>query len=481
MVQTEETAGPTCLAEEGPAFPAEWAGDCRPEIRRALERLDEKVVVLDDDPTGTQTVHGVPVLTDWSIDRLRAELQNDLPVFYILTNSRSLPLPDACELNRRIAGNLSTAARLAGRRFVVVSRSDSTLRGHFPGEVEALIAALQHEPEIVLLIPFFLEGGRFTFGDVHYVAEGGRFLAAGQTEFARDPVFGYRASNLREWVEEKTKGRIPAESVASISLDDIRLGGPDTVARRLKALHPACVCVVNCVSARDLEVFTLGLLRAELAGKRFLYRTAASFVPVRSGIEARPLLARDQVPRGETGSLIVVGSYVPRTASQLQVLLDADAAEGVELCVSAVLDSRRRDSEIGRVARHAGRRMREGRDVAVFTSRRPVAAQGVEESLAIGQSISAALVESVRRIDVRPRYLLAKGGITASDIATGSLNVKRAMVLGQIIPGVPVWELGPESRYPGLPYVVFAGNVGDSESLARIVRQWKQRPSTGAE
>src|SRR5580704_508960 len=302
--------------------PAEWPDSVTVEIRQELKRLNQKVVVLDDDPTGTQTVHDVPVLMDWDVDHLRSELKSTLPAFYILTNSRSRTPADACELNRQIAINLNVAASQAKSDFVVISRSDSTLRGHFPEEVDCLMHALNRRSNVVILIPFFAEGGRITVRDVHYVTQGQKLVPAGQTEFARDPAFGYRASNLREWVEEKTHGRISAESVASISLDDLRVGGPDRTFRRLLSLEPSTVCIVNCISTRDLEVFTLAALRAELSGKAFLYRTAASFVPVRSGIEAQPLLAvQDVCHRCEGGGLIVCGSFVSQTTSQLNVLL----------------------------------------------------------------------------------------------------------------------------------------------------------------
>jgi uncharacterized protein YgbK (DUF1537 family) len=75
----------------------------------------------------------------------------------------------------------------------------------------------------------------------------------------------------------------------------------------------------------------------------------------------------------------------------------------------------------------------------------------------------------VRALTIRPRYLVAKGGITSSDIATQGLGVRRALVLGQILPGVPVWQLGPETRHPALVYIVFPGNVGGPQALAEIV------------
>ena len=80
----------------------------------------------------------------------------------------------------------------------------------------------------------------------------------------------------------------------------------------------------------------------------------------------------------------------------------------------------------------------------------------------------------MQRIQIAPRYILAKGGITSSDIATRALNVKKAMVLGQILPGVPVWKLGAESRFPNLAYIVFPGNVGDDRALIAVVRQLKE-------
>lgn len=451
------------LAGLGP----EWPVDLLPAIRAQAGASGRKVVVLDDDPTGTQTVHGVSVLTHWPAEALRAELASDAPGFYILTNSRSLTLGEAQALNAEIGRHLVQAAHEAGCRFTVVSRSDSTLRGHFPGEVEALAGALDGGFDGWLLIPFFLEGGRYTIDDVHYVAEGDRLKPAGETEFARDVSFGYRASNLRTWVQEKTASRIRSQDVASIGLDELRRGGPEAAAAHLQALPRGAVCVVNAASYRDLEVLTLGLLAAEAQGRRFLCRTAASFVRVRLGLTARPLLAPrelDLPPAG--GSLTVVGSYVPRTTRQLQPLLARPGMLSIEVGVERLLAGPAR--EVGRVARQAERALADGRDVVIYSSRRHVAGDDTARSLAIGRRVSDGLTAIVRAVRTRPRFILAKGGITSSDVATGGLDVRRAVVLGQILPGVPVWRLGPESRWPGLAYIVFPGNVGGPQALAEI-------------
>jgi len=458
------------LAATLAALVPEWPDDPQVAIRAAVRASGKKVVVLDDDPTGTQTVHGVPVLTTWSVETLQAELRNELPAFYVLTNSRAMPPAAAQALNAEIGRNLVTAAREVGREFVVVSRSDSTLRGHYPGEVEALAEAMSRNFDATLLIPCFHEGGRYTIDDIHYVAEGEWLVPAAETEFARDQAFGYRSSNLHDWVEEKTEGRVPAAQVASITIDDIRMGGPERVRARLSELAHGSVCVVNAASNRDLAVFTLGLLWAEKEGGVYLYRTAASFVPLRSGLEGRPLLtASDLDLPAEGGGLIVVGSYVPRTTGQIGYLLSREGVLGVEVAVERLLVDEHAGDEVTRVAREAEDGLQQGQDVVIYTSRRLVGSDDREASLGIGSRVSKGLVAIVRSITLRPRYVLAKGGITSSDIATAALDVRRALVLGQIRPGVPIWSLGPESRYPGMPYIVFPGNVGTTETVDEIV------------
>lgn len=452
-------------------LPALWPVDLLPGIQAQLAVGGRKLVVLDDDPTGTQTVHDVPVLTTWEVDALAAELAAPGPVFYILTNSRSLPLPEAQALNAEIGRALVDAAAASGRDFEVVSRSDSTLRGHYPGEVDALAAALARPVDGTLIIPFFLEGGRYTLNDIHYVAEGDQLIPAAQTPFAQDAAFGYRHSSLPEWVEEKTQRRVPAHAVASITLADLRQGGPDAVLDKLLALTQNQVCIVNAAALRDLEVLVSALLQAEGRGKRFLYRTAASFVQVRLGLATRPLLtAADLALPKCGGGLFVVGSYVPKTTSQVHALLSAPDLARVEVRVPALLDAQQRDAEITRTADAVNAALADDRDAVLYTSRDLVTGADAAASLAIGSQVSSALVAIVRGLAVTPRYLVAKGGITSSDIATQALGIRRALVLGQILPGVPVWQTGAESRYPGLVYVVFPGNVGGEQALVEIYR-----------
>jgi uncharacterized protein YgbK (DUF1537 family) len=449
-----------------------------PEIKRAetlrplIRDAGRKVIALDDDPTGTQTVHDIPVVTRWSVDHLSRELNDPAPASYVLTNSRSLPAAEAVALNREIAENLRQAREHTGRDFALVSRSDSTLRGHFPEELDALSEGLRERYDAWILCPFFEEGGRLTIHDVHYVAEGDELVPAARTPFAADRAFGYQNSNLRNWVVEKTGGRVPLTRIESLSLEELRRADLEPVRDKLRALKTGSACIINAAVRADLEAAVAALLTVEAEGRRFLYRTAASFVAVRAGIERRPLLTPAEMATQEgCGVLIVVGSYVPKTTKQLEHLLRHSNTIPLELDVRRVLDAATRDHAVADLATLASRHLSADAAVVVYTSRELVEADA-DTSLAVGQTISGALVDVVRSISVRPRLLIAKGGITSSDVATEGCGVERAAVLGQVLPGVPVWRCGPESRLPGLPLVVFPGNVGEADALSVLVEKW---------
>ncbi|MBL9190111.1 MAG: hypothetical protein JNK23_21705 [Opitutaceae bacterium] len=443
-----------------------------PEPVLAPRAAAAKIIVLDDDPTGTQTVHGIPVLTTWGVEELTAELRAPEPCCYILTNTRAFPVARACAINREIGANLARAAAAAGRAFTVVSRGDSTLRGHYPAETDALAEALGGGFDGTLIIPAFFAGGRVTIGDTHYVADGDRLVPAGETEFARDASFGYRASDLRAWVEEKTAGRIRADEVLSLSLEDLRTRNEAAVAAKLATLPRGGVAIVNAAGRGDLAALTHVLAHAERAGRRYLFRTAADFVAAYAGIAPRPLLTAAELAEAGSrhGGLLVAGSYVGKTSAQLEALFAAcPALERVEISVEQLLLDDRRATEIARCATALAVAIAAGRSAALVTSRRLITGRDAAHSLAIGETVSASLVGIVRDLAVRPRWLIAKGGITSSDTATRALGLRRALVLGQALPGVPVWRAGPESKWPGLAYVVFPGNVGGPDALATLV------------
>lgn len=447
------------------SLPPEWPDTTQRErIRAFLARSGEVVVSLDDDPTGVQTVHDIYALTEWTPDALRREFGDHRPLFAVLTNSRAQEAATAEAIAREIAAGLVAASHETGRRYAIVSRSDSTLRGHYPAETDALAAATGPY-DATLLIPAFFEGGRVTVDDVHLVREGDVFTPAALTESARDRAFGYRHSNLREWVAEKTGGRVAAADVASLGLDTIRRGGPERVADALRPVRGDRPVVVNAASERDLEVVALAVLMLEVEGRRYLSRTAASWLRARAGIAPLPPLRGSALPAGDGPGLVVAGSYVGRTGEQLRELLAPGDLAHHELPIAPLLDAGARVAAIREAREAIAGALGAGRDAALSTAREYVAGRTPAESLEIGRRVSSALVEIVAGLGVRPGFVIAKGGITSHDLATHALGGRRIFVPGQLLPGVPLWVLGAESRWPGLPYAVFPGNVGGPAAL----------------
>ncbi len=459
------------------SLPPPWPdGSLRAAAAAYLATTRQCIVALDDDPTGNQTVHDVWVLTRWEVDDIRRALEDGDPALYILTNSRSLTEAEAVTRTREVVRNIGVAAAETGRPVTLVSRSDSTLRGHFPAEVEAMIDEwtrhVGKKPDGVCIIPAFPEGGRLTIHDVHWVAEGNQLIPAGQTPYAADAVFGYQASHLAQWIHEKTHGRVPIDAVLSIDLMTIRKGGPAAVANLLRGASDGRMVVVNAADYRDLDVFVAGWRILEEAGQSLLFRTAASFVKTAAGLSDQPLLSGAALTAGRpsSGGLIVFGSHVPKSTAQLERLLLLDNIFAIELDIARVLDAATRTPEIARVATELDQALATGQDALVFTPRQVWTGNSASESLQIARTVSAALMQAVRQIKTEPRFVIGKGGITSSDLATDGLQVRAARVAGQILPGVPVWQPGDDSHWPNVPLVVFPGNVGNDDAVADVVR-----------
>lgn len=432
-------------------------------IQKKRMASPRSIIVLDDDPTGTQTVSDVPVLTEWDTDILRSEFEKKTQLFFILTNSRSLPTKEADELAYAIGRNIEMASRSAEREYILISRSDSTLRGHYPGEVNALLRGLNKKEALRILVPAFFEGGRITFRNVHYVREGKDLIPVGETPFAQDKSFGFASSDLKEWVEEKTNHDVKANEVYSFGVRELREGDPDKIVARLQSIPRGRTIIVNAVDYYDLQLFVLALLDLE---KSYVLRTAASFVAAIAGTSQNDLLSPEELAHSEgKGGITVVGSYVPKSTQQLKYLWKHSSMKRMEISIEKILQHSEKPGYLKDIIAQINDYLSADDEVVLYTSRKLISGSTQKENLNIGNEISLALTEIVSGLTVQPRYFIAKGGITSSDIMTKALHVKRASVLGQILPGVPVWELGEESKYPGMRYVVFPGNVGEDSSL----------------
>ena len=456
--------------------------DARDTVRRlcdeACAEFNKRVAVLDDDPTGVQTVHDIDVVTDWNEDTLKTMLSSDERMFFVLTNSRSFSAEKTECVHREIAKNIARAAREAKRDVLVISRGDSTLRGHYPLETEILRKTLEKNghPAFAgeVLCPFFREGGRFTLNGVHYVQEGDSLTPAAQTEFAKDKTFGYRHSCLPDYIEEKSGGRVSAKDVTVLSLEELRSLDFDAMEKKLLSASGFRYIAADAIEEADVQALAVLLIRLMAKGRHYMIRSAAAVPKVFGHVESRPLLSREEMidAGGDAGGLVLIGSHVKKTTDQLNCLKQSEAPLAfIEFDVSGWDRENGLKNETCRVAALAEEAMKNGKTAVVYTSRTLIAPQGAspEDMLRISVSISDAVTAVVSSLSLRPRFLIAKGGITSSDVGVKALGVKRARVLGQAAPGIPVWKTGGESRFPGLSYVIFPGNVGGADTLRKIV------------
>lgn len=447
-------------------------------LSEGLAGFHRKIVVLDDDPTGVQTVHDIPVYTDWKRETFERAFSEEGSMFFILTNSRSLIREQTAEVHKTIAKNLICAAEKSGKDFIVISRSDSTLRGHYPLETQILKKEIERWTEKKfdgeIICPFFKEGGRYTIENIHYVREKDRLIPAGMTEFAKDKTFGYRSSHLGDWCEEKTNGAYEAERMIYISLKDLRACNYDVIENQLLSAENFNKIILNAVDYVDIKVFATAFLRAVRKGKEFLFRSAAAVTKVLGGVSDRPLLTKNELvsPQNKNGGLIIIGSHVNKTTLQLKELEHCRyPIQFLEFNQHLVTKKGGLAGEVKRIVSIIEKEIHNGHTVAVYTRRDrfDLDTADKEKQLMVSVQISDAVTDLVGRLDIRPNFIITKGGITSSDIGTKALHVRRAVVMGQIQPGIPVWMTDAESKFPDMPLIIFPGNVGEISTLREIV------------
>lgn len=432
---------------------------------------ETKIIVLDDDPTGSQTVHSCLLLTRWDVETLKQGLLDAAPLFFVLTNTRGMDAPAAADITREVCINLKQAiAELAsdGKAInpLVVSRSDSTLRGHYPVETDVIAEELGPF-DAHFMVPAFFEGGRFTKDSIHYLMVDGEPVPVHETEFANDSVFGYTHSYLPDYVEEKTGGRIQSGEVERFLLNDVR---GDSL-ERLMALTGNTCCAVDAEKQADLDNFCSQLMTAAGQGKRFLFRSAASLLTALAKLPPQPIMAEDMneyVRDGKAGA-VIVGSHVKKTTQQLEALLKMPSAAGIEIDVDQIREgsSELLASILSSVASlHA-----QGQTVVIYTSRVERTFASQQERLDFGMAVSEFLMDIVRNLPSTLGFLISKGGITSNDVLSKGLELQASRVVGQILPGCSVVRC-PDShkRYPNMPVVIFPGNVGDQNSLANAYK-----------
>lgn len=452
-----------------------------------------KIVVIDDDPTGSQTVHGCPLLLRWDAETLAAGLAHPSPLLFVLANTRALAPPAAagrvreiCRALRPALGRAVAEGRIGG--WLVVSRGDSTLRGHFPLEVDVIAEELGPF-DATLLVPAFLEGGRTTVDGVHRL-DG---QPVHESPFARDGLFAYGTSHLPDWVEEKSGGRIPASAVDRIDWRELDAGGPALLRHLARLQHNVCVAVDG-ASTRQLAALAAAVRSLIAAGgpggeapgdgrpRRFLFQSAASLIQALAALPAQPLapaalaFLRRRGGDGPLPGLVLVGSHVPLADRQLERLLAAPGCVGVELAVAKVqrlLEGPEPAVLLASLEQAWGRRLAEvlagGHTPVLFTSRGEARCRHAGERRALGLALAGLMARLAAGLAPALGYLISKGGITTHTLLADGLDLDHVELQGQLLPGLSLVLAATGSApggHPGpLPVLTFPGNLGDEDTL----------------
>ncbi|WP_053914344.1 four-carbon acid sugar kinase family protein [Streptomyces sp. TP-A0875] len=411
-----------------------------------------KTVVLDDDPTGTQSASGVTVLLTWDADTI-AQVLRDHDAVYLQTNSRAISEADAVALCRRVAGEIAQVATELAEHVDVVLRGDSTLRGHVFAETDVFVG----DDSPILFLPAFPAGGRTTRDGVHYVGTAAGDVPAHETEYARDPVFPFRSSDMVAYVRE-----LGGREAVSVPLDVLRAGGGSAVAEALLSAPGRSVVAPDAVTDEDIDLVHAGLSRARSAGRRVVVRCAAPLAARCAGAVSAGLLPAP-VSRPAGPVLVVCGSHTDGATAQLARLTAATGVVPHAIDTdAALLDPRR----AGRAVVDRVRADLTTRGLAIVSSSR--SRRPADNTLSHGERVMTALTTAVDALADDAAVVVAKGGITSAEVARTGLGAHAARVRGQILPGVSVWDL--TTRRGDRVYVVVPGNVGGPATLADIAR-----------
>lgn len=425
-----------------------------------------KIIVIDDDPTGSQTVHSCLLLLKWDVATLKQGLLDDSPIFFILANTRSLTPTEAERTTLDVCNNLKQALAATNTQdYLVVSRSDSTLRGHYPLETDVLAAELGPF-DAHFMVPAFFGAGRVTIDSTHYIESDGVRTPVHKTEFASDSVFGYTHSYLPDYVAEKTSQKITPNQVKRFTLDVIRQDTTD----QLMALDNNVCVAVDAQEQDDLDRFSQDLLAVASQGKKFLFRSAASLLTSLAALPPQSIAAAmmSRYTRNNQPGVVLVGSHVQKTTRQLNHLLQQPGVVGLEVDVVRLKEDASQSGDmVAEILTQVQTVYEQGKTAVVYTSRQELTFGDVATRLAFGEAVSNLLMDIVRGLPSDVGFLISKGGITSNDTLSKGLALTSARLLGQVIPGVSVVTTGGDHpQFPNLPVVLFPGNVGGDDAVA---------------
>ncbi len=441
-----------------------------------------KVIVIDDDPTGSQTVNNCLLLLKWDYSTLIKGFQSKSNLLFILANTRSLSENDAklrlveiCNAIKKVISKESYK-----EEFIFVSRGDSTLRGHNFLEPKIMNDCLGPF-DATFHIPAFIEGKRMTIDGDHFVDN----VPVSQTIFAKDKIFGYKTSNVKKLLFQKCKSQIKFNDIQNLKISELKVlesKDKNIVFNKIKNLKENSHVIVDIENYSQLKKFTLSIKKL-IKQKKFLFRTAASFISSISAVKDNPkepffysLIRRNNREKKFLPGFYVIGSYVELSTIQLKEFLEISECIPIEFDVFEFLRISKLKSNQDQLVLFKNKLLAQIRSIlkqentpVLFTSRKEVSVGNNDEQVNFYNSLAHFISELVSGLKNEIGYLVSKGGITSNVILSNGFKANYVYLHGQIITGVSLVTFKLEND-ENLPIVTFPGNIGNQDSLVKVWR-----------
>ncbi len=443
-----------------------------------------KIIVIDDDPTGSQAVYGCPLLLKWDEKTLLKGLAYPSPLLFILANTRSMEEDSVKKTINEISYSIRKAIQkqnLLLEEIFFVSRGDSTLRGH--GFLEPKLINERLGPfDATFHIPAFLEGCRTTVNGIHLL----NGIPVHMTPFAKDSLFGYSTSKLDVWLQEKSKGKINSKDVLRLDVNLLNSANESNFGRKklsdwllkLTGNQPVVVDV-----DKQQHIQRLGIAFRGLIGKkRFLFRSAASLIAGLADLSQNPLTPfslsqlrlKDRMGIPKPG-LVLVGSHVKLADDQLTNLLQEKSCIGIEISVEKIAEIGNDFSRKNLLLEFEERLLKKinhilmlGKTPVLYTSRTQLEFESPIDRVDFGNQLAEILATTVAKLSTKLGYIISKGGITTNTLLAVGLDLDLVHLKGQLLPGLSV--VLPVGSLNKLPIITFPGNLGDAQTL---LKSWK--------
>ncbi len=441
-----------------------------------------KIIVFDDDPTGSQTVHDCLLLLKWDYETLLKGIQNKSKLMFILCDTRALSEKDAGQRLTEICASLIRVINNEGysiKDFIFISRGDSTLRGH--NFLEPQIINKHFGPfDATFHIPAFIEGNRVTIHGDHFVNN----IPSHETIFAKDKIFGYETNNIKKLLHQKSNSKVELDDIKNLYLKDInalQIDKKNEIFTWIRNLKNNTQVIVDAENYFHLEKFCSAITELN-SKKKFLFRTAASFISSYSkvGVNLKDTIYFSQLRRKNNKNeymrgLIFVGSHIELTSIQLRNLLQISSCKSIELNVKQfykLFKLKDKESQIKLLKNELLKKIRDliKKDFTpvLYTSREVILFKEQDEECKFNRALSSFMAQLISELKNEIGYLISKGGITSNAILSEGFKINLAYLEGQIVKGISVLNISLESNHALIPVVTFPGNIGEDDTMQKL-------------